>query len=50
VVECILCAEVVFDAVEGEMFFVCIHVRFFRRFRFESLRHRTCLRFRFLRP
>ena len=47
VVERILCAEVVFDAVEGEVFFVCVHIIFSQRFRFESLRHRTCLRFRF---
>jgi hypothetical protein len=26
VVKRILCAEVVFDTVEGEMFFVCVHV------------------------
>jgi hypothetical protein len=47
VIKRILCAKVVFAALMGEVVFVCIHVRFSQRFRFESLRHRTCLRFRF---
>jgi hypothetical protein len=43
VVERILCAEVVFDAVMSDVIFVYVHVRFFRKFRFPCRCYRTDL-------
>jgi len=43
VIERILCAEVVFDAVMSDVVFVCAHVRFFQRFRFPCRCYRTGL-------
>ena len=43
VIERILCAEVVFAALIGEVFFVCIHVRVSQRFRFPCRCYRVGL-------
>ena len=43
VIERILCAEVVFAALIGEVFFVCIHVRVSQRFRFPCRCYRADL-------